>query len=78
MAELFAYNEKVETIFDLIGDRENDITESIAWAFAKCPRLLERVIEKLIHVGMHGGICEKTAASDTDDYGAAPSMDGDL
>lgn len=31
MAELFAYNEKVETIFDLIGDRENDITKSIAW-----------------------------------------------
>lgn len=50
MAELFAYNEKVETIFDLIGDRENDITKSIAWAFAKCPRLLERVIDKLIHV----------------------------
>lgn len=52
MAELFAYNEKVETIFDLIGDRENDITKSIAWAFAKCPRLLERVIEKLIHVNV--------------------------
>lgn len=28
MAELIAYNEKVETIFDLIGDRENDITKS--------------------------------------------------
>lgn len=52
MAELFAYNEKVETIFDLIGDRENDITKSIAWAFAKCPRLLERVIDKLIHVNV--------------------------
>lgn len=52
MAELFAYNEKVETIFDLIGDRENDITKSIAWAFAKCLRLLERVIDKLIHVNV--------------------------
>lgn len=52
MAELFAYSGKVETIFDLIGDRENDITRSIAWAFAKCPRLLERVIEKLIHVNV--------------------------
>ncbi len=31
-----------------------------------------------VHVGMHGGICEKAAASDTDDYGASPSMDGDL
>lgn len=31
-----------------------------------------------VHVGMHGGICEKAAASDTDDYDASPSMDGDL
>ena len=50
MAELFAHNERVETIFDLIGDKENDITKSIAWAFVKCPRLLERVIERLLHV----------------------------
>lgn len=50
MAELFAYNERVETIFDLIGDKENDITKSIAWAFVNCPQLLERVIERLIHV----------------------------
>lgn len=28
MAELFAYNEKAETIFDLIGDKENEITKS--------------------------------------------------
>lgn len=50
MAELFAHNERVETIFDLIGDKENDITKSIAWAFVKCPRLLERVIERLLYV----------------------------
>ena len=41
MAELFAHNERVETVFDLIGGKENDITKSIAWAFVKCPRLLE-------------------------------------
>ena len=55
MAELFAYNEKVETIFDLIGDRENDITKSIAWAFVKCPNLLEKVIEHLLHVSVDAG-----------------------
>ena len=52
MAELFAYNEKVETIFDLIGDKENDITKSIAWAFVKCPNLLEKIIEHLLHVSV--------------------------
>lgn len=50
MAELFAHNERVETVFDLIGGKENDITKSIAWAFVKCPRLLERVIERLLHI----------------------------
>lgn len=53
MAELFAYNEKVETIFDLIGDKENDITKSIAWAFVKCPHLLEQIIERLLHVNVN-------------------------
>lgn len=52
MAELFAYNERVETIFDLIGDKENDITKSIAWAFVKCPRLLERVVKRLLYVNV--------------------------
>ena len=52
MAELFAYNEKVETIFDLIGDKENDITKSIAWTFVQCPRLLEQVIERLLNVSV--------------------------
>ncbi len=52
MTELFAYNERIETVFDLIGDMENDITKSIAWAFVKCPRLLEMVIEFLIHVNV--------------------------
>ena len=50
MAELFAHNESIETVFDLIGNQENDITKSIAWAFVKCPRLLEKVIEFLIHI----------------------------
>ncbi len=52
MAELFAYNEHIETVFDLIGDSENDITKSIAWAFVKCPCLLERVIDFLIHISV--------------------------
>lgn len=52
MAELFVYNKRIETIFDLIGDEENDITKSIAWAFIKCPHLLEMVIEYLIHINV--------------------------
>ncbi|MCM1026257.1 MAG: hypothetical protein NC432_07460 [Roseburia sp.] len=53
MAELFAYSENIETVFDLIGDRENDITKSIAWAFVKSPCLLESVVDYLIHVSVN-------------------------
>lgn len=48
MAELIAHNQNIETIFDLIGDLENDITKSIAWSFKKCPKLLEKCVERLL------------------------------
>ncbi len=44
MVELIAHGQIVDTIFDLFGNLENDITKSIAWALAKCPKLLESVI----------------------------------
>ena len=56
MAELWAHGEAVETIFDLFGSLENDITKSIAWALVKCPKLLDAVIFRL--TGCH---------ADTDD-----------
>lgn len=37
----------VDTIFDLFGELENDITKSIAWGFVKCPKLLEAVVQYL-------------------------------
>lgn len=52
MAQLLVHNENIETVFNLIGSQENDITKSIAWAFAKCPRLLEKVLEFLIHINV--------------------------
>lgn len=50
MAELIACGRKVESIFDLIGDLENDITKSIAWCFIKCPVLLQLCIKKLVNM----------------------------
>lgn len=50
MAELIAHGQSIETIFDLIGDLENDITKSIVWSFKKCPKLLEKCVEKLLGI----------------------------
>lgn len=52
MAEFRAQGREVETAFDLIGDSENDITKSIAWAFVKSPVFLESVIEWLLHINV--------------------------
>ncbi len=53
MAELIAHGQSIETIFDLIGDLENDITKSIAWSFKKCPKLLEKCVEKLLGIDIN-------------------------
>ena len=50
MAELIAHGQSIETVFDLIGDLENDITKSIAWGFTKCPVFLEKCIEYLLGI----------------------------
>lgn len=50
MAELVIHNRNIETVFDLIGDWENDITKSIAWSFVKCPYFLEMIIESLLNI----------------------------
>jgi hypothetical protein len=45
--ELFLHGRKLKTIFDLLGDKENDITFSIGWAFAKCERFLSLTLSYL-------------------------------
>lgn len=35
MAELLLHNKKVESVFHLLGERENDITYTVAWALAQ-------------------------------------------
>ncbi len=40
----------MDTVFDLIGDLENDITKSIAWVFTKCPLFLKNIIKSLIAI----------------------------
>lgn len=48
MSELVAYGTEVNNIFQLIGNLENDITKSIAWALARCPEFLKAVINEVM------------------------------
>ena len=34
MTELYIFNDKIESVFQLIGKKENDISYSVGYAFA--------------------------------------------
>ena len=44
MTNVFLHQHKVNTVFDLLGDKENDITFSVGWAFAKSDVFLTNVL----------------------------------
>lgn len=47
MADLFLHGRQVRTVFDLLGDKENDITFSIGWALAQCEGFLTLLLKRL-------------------------------
>ena len=53
MSELVAYGTEVSSVFQLIGNLENDITKSIAWALAQCPEFLKSVIKEVISIDIN-------------------------
>ena len=47
MVDLFLHGREVKTVFDLLGDKENDITFSIGWALAQCDGFLTLLLKRL-------------------------------
>ena len=50
MSTLKAYGDEVLSIFQLIGDKENDITKSIAWALNKCPVFMKKIVYEIFGI----------------------------
>lgn len=50
MADLLLHNKPINSIFQLLGDKENDISFSVAWALVKCPELLMEFINHTINI----------------------------
>jgi hypothetical protein len=48
MTELFLYKRKVNSVFHLLGERENHITYSVAWALAQSPAFLNAFLKRMI------------------------------
>ena len=54
MSTLKAYGDAVVSIFQLIGEKENDITKSIAWALNKCPVFMKKVVYEVFEINEIG------------------------
>lgn len=47
--DVYLHGQKLESIFELLGTKENDITFGVGWTLGQCPHLLKAVLE---HVGL--------------------------
>jgi hypothetical protein len=43
--ELLLHGQPVRTVFDLLGDKENDLTYSLGWGLANSPRLVGAILD---------------------------------
>jgi hypothetical protein len=48
MPQLLLHNREIKTVFELLGDRENDITYSVGWALYRCPCFLREFLRETI------------------------------
>ncbi|MEI6347854.1 MAG: hypothetical protein WCP69_07905 [Bacteroidota bacterium] len=47
MADLYIYNNKIESIFQLLGQKENDISYSVGYAFSNCRHFLQKFLQHI-------------------------------
>jgi len=47
MTELYIFNNKVESIFQLLGQKENDISYSVGFAFGNCRQFLQKFLQHI-------------------------------
>ncbi len=47
MADLYLFRKKVSSVFQLLGEKENDVSYSVGWAFAHCREFLVQFLKKI-------------------------------
>ncbi len=50
MAELTAYGKDITNVFQLIGNKEDDITKSVAWALKECPAYAKCIFDSVLKI----------------------------
>ena len=59
MATLESYGREVHSVFQLLGDKENDISLSMSWALAKCPEFLKAVVQHICGLEIGRASCRE-------------------
>lgn len=47
MPDLYIFNDKIESVFQLLGQKENDISYSVGYAFGNCATFLQKFLQYL-------------------------------
>lgn len=50
MAELLLHGRSVQTVFQLLGEHENDLTYSLAWALSQSPEFLKAFVQVTLNI----------------------------
>jgi hypothetical protein len=70
MAELVLHARAIETVFDLLGREENDMTAALGWALSRSPALLGRFVGQVVpHAGELGEVVLELQRHDAADGG---------
>jgi hypothetical protein len=54
MTRLLLHNKEIETLFDLLGKNEDDMTKALGWALYRCPGLLQKFLKTSVRY--HGEV----------------------
>jgi len=47
MTDLFIFNQKISSLFQLLGEKENNISYSVGYAFSQCPLFLQQFLQEV-------------------------------
>ena len=47
MADLYIFNDKIESVFQLLGQKENDVSYSVGYAFSNCRHFLQKFLQHI-------------------------------
>lgn len=46
-SSLFIHDEEVNSLFEILGDEENDLSYSLGYVLSECPKLLKEIISQV-------------------------------